>query len=53
MAGSEPITGALQVWAQLPEVNRRVVVHWLAVIAARSVTGCRDGPDGSVDRCRS
>jgi hypothetical protein len=41
----EPVTA--QRWEDLPEANRRVAVHWLAVIAAKAVRAARAaaGPD--------
>ncbi|HEY1916661.1 MAG TPA: hypothetical protein VGH27_13885 [Streptosporangiaceae bacterium] len=36
-----------QRWEDLPEANRRVAVHWLAVIAGKAVRAARvaPGPD--------
>jgi hypothetical protein len=36
-----------RLWEDLPEANRRVAVHWLAVIAAKAVRAARAaaGPD--------
>ena len=41
----EPVTA--QRWEDLPEANRRVAVHWLAVIAGKAVRAARaaSGPD--------
>lgn len=41
----EPVTARR--WEDLPEANRRVAVHWLAVIAAKAVRAARAaaGPD--------
>jgi hypothetical protein len=35
----EPVTARL--WEDLPEANRRVAVHWLAVIASKAVRAAR------------
>lgn len=41
----EPVTARR--WEDLPEANRRVAVHWLAVIAGKAVraAGAASGPD--------
>jgi len=41
----EPVTA--QRWEDLPEANRRVAVHWLAVMAGKAVRAVRaaSGPD--------
>jgi hypothetical protein len=35
----EPVTARL--WEDLPEANRRVAVHWLAVMAGKAVRAVR------------